>query len=218
MKILDSFARVNQRKYIRDLTEFLLESELEDFQESQTGQVTISTIHKAKGREFDHVTLVLNAGMPRGDEDRRKIYVGITRARKSLEIHTIFPEFDSFSFPGFTLEKDDRHYDEPKTILLRLSHRDVVLSFFHGKKKTMLQLRPGKKLYPARNGLADDTGTVLVLYSAAFRERLERLGEKGYTVRDGAVRYIVAWKAEKDDEETAVLLPDVTLIKDQDDE
>ena len=218
MKILDSFARVNQRKYIRDLTEFLLESELEDFQESQTGQVTISTIHKAKGREFDHVTLVLNAGMPRGDEDRRKIYVGITRARKSLEIHTIFPEFDSFSFPGFTLEKDDRHYDEPKTILLRLSHRDVVLSFFHGKKKTMLQLRPGKKLYPARNGLADDTGTVLVLYSAAFRERLERLGEKGYTVRDGTVRYIVAWKAEKDDEETAVLLPDVTLIKDQDDE
>ena len=218
MKILDSFARVNQRKYIRDLTEFLLESELEDFQESQTGQVTVSTIHKAKGREFDHVTLVLNAGMPRGDEDRRKIYVGITRARKSLEIHTIFPEFDSFSFPGFTLEKDDRHYDEPKTILLRLSHRDVVLSFFHGKKKTMLQLRPGKKLYPARNGLADDTGTVLVLYSAAFRERLERLGEKGYTVRDGTVRYIVAWKAEKDDEETAVLLPDVTLIKDQDDE
>ena len=213
LAMLDSFARVNRRKYKRELTEFLLESNLEDFQESRAGQVTISTIHKAKGREFDHVSLILNGGEPREDDDRRKIYVGMTRAKKSLDIHTTFPEFDSFSFPGFTLEKDDRQYSEPETILLRLTHRDVILDFFRGRKKEMLQLRAGKNLYPAGAGLADENGKVLMLYSAALRERLKRLGEKGYTVQKGILRCIAAWKQEDDAEETAVLLPDLYLGK-----
>ena len=212
LQILDSFARVNRRKYRRDLTEFLLESDLEDFQENQAGQVTISTIHKAKGREFDHVSLLLNSE-PRSDEDRRKIYVGITRAKKSLDIHTTSGEFDFYGFPGFRLERDDRMYGEPDTILIRLNHRDVYLSYFRGRKKQMLQLRAGKKLYPAGDGLKDENGRILIRYSAAFRERLNRLSGSGYAVQEAAVRCIVAWQAEGDTEETAVLLPDVCLRK-----
>ena len=211
LKILDSFARVNRRKYRRDLTEFLLESEMEDFQENVAGQVTISTIHKAKGKEFDHVSMLLNGMEPCNDEERRKIYVGITRARKSLDIHTTSSAFDTFRFPGLTLERDDRQYEEPKTILLRLNHRDVILGFFRGKKKQMLQLRSGEKLYPSGDGLADETGMVLIRYSAACRERLINLGKKGYMVRDASIRCIVAWKAEEDTEESAILLPDVYL-------
>lgn len=211
LKILDSFARVNRRKYRRDLTEFLLESEMEDFQENVAGQVTISTIHKAKGKEFDHVSMLLNGMEPCSDEERRKIYVGITRARKSLDIHTTSSAFDAFRFPGLTLERDDRQYEEPETILLRLNHRDVILGFFRGKKKQMLQLCSGEKLYPSGDGLADETGTVLIRYSAACRERLSNQGKKGYMVQDASIRCIVAWKAEEDTEESAILLPDVYL-------
>ena len=213
LAMLDSFARVNRRKYRRDLTEFLLESSLEDFQDSRAGQVTVSTIHKAKGREFDHVSLLLNGGEAREDDERRMIYVGMTRARKSLDIHTTSREFDSFRFPGLALEEDGRQYGEPEAILLRLTHRDVVLGFFRGKKKQTLQLRSGMALYPRGNGLADENGTVLVLYSAACRERLNRLAEKGYAAQRGAIRFIVAWKQEGDAEETAVILPDLYLKK-----
>ena len=52
-----------------------------------------------------------------------------------------------------------------------------------------------------------------MLYSAALRERLKRLGEKGYTVQKGILRCIAAWKQEDDAEETAVLLPDLYLGK-----
>ena len=192
---------------------FLLESNMEDFQESQAGQVTISTIHKAKGREFDHVSVLLNDERIFTDEERRKLYVGITRAKKSLAVHTTSPVFDAFSFPGFCLEKDNRQYEEPDMILLSMTHRDVILSFFRGRKNQILQLRAGKKLYPSGNGLKDEKGRVQVRYSAAFRERLNMLGKSGYAVQEAVIRCIVAWKAEEDTEETAILLPDVFLKK-----
>ncbi|MBR3431847.1 MAG: RecQ family ATP-dependent DNA helicase [Clostridia bacterium] len=216
LNILNRFAQVNRQMYRRELTEFLLESNMEDFQENQAGQVTISTIHKAKGREFDHVSLVLNDEGARDDEDRRRIYVGLTRAKKSLDIHTRSSEFESFSFPGFHYEEDHRKYGDPDTILLRLNHRDVFLGCFRGKKKRILQMRAGKKLVPAKNGLMDENGVVLIVYSAAFKDRLRILNEKGYNVQDAVIRCIVAWKAEEDADETAILLPDVYLKKQTD--
>ena len=110
-------------------------------------------------------------------------------------------------------EEDTRDYGEPDTILLSLGHRDVFLNFFRGKREQMLELRSGMKLFPAGNGLADGNGTVLLLYSMAFRERLKRLAGSGYTVQEAVIRCIVAWKAEDDPEETAILLPDVYLGK-----
>ena len=213
LKILDGFARVNRRKYRRDLTEYLLESELQDFEDGGGAQVIVSTIHKAKGKEFDHVFMLLNGRPSCTDEDRRRIYVGMTRARRSLEIHTTSGEFDSLSFPGYRPEKDERRYEEPETILLQLGHRDVNLGFFRGRNERTLQLRAGKKLLPRKNSLADEDGNVRILYSAAFRERLKALASRGYTVQSGVLRCIVFWKAEEDPEETAVLLPDVYLQK-----
>jgi len=43
----------------------------------------------------------------------------------------------------------------------------------------MLQLRAGKKLQPAKNGLQDESSTLLVSYSSAFREAAEPSGTKG---------------------------------------
>ena len=213
LRILDRFAQVNHRKYRRDLTEYLLESQMEDYQDNPVGQVTVSTIHRAKGREFDHVSLLLAGKALRDDEDRRRVYVGLTRAKKSLDIHTTLPDFDGFTFPGLLREKNERIYSDPETILLRLTHRDVILNFFRGKTQRMLQLRAGKKLLPAKNGLRDENGTLLVSYAAAFRKRLHLLAQKGYRITGGEIRCIVAWKAEEDQEETAVLLPDVMLEK-----
>ena len=57
--------------------------------ESDADAVTIMTIHKAKGLEFDHVAVLDGDWMRTGaDEDanapRRLYYVAMTRARKKL--------------------------------------------------------------------------------------------------------------------------------------
>jgi len=60
--------------------------ELSAFEEVDRG-ITVSTIHKSKGREFDHVRLLtgfshLDADM---DEEARLVYVASTRARRILD-------------------------------------------------------------------------------------------------------------------------------------
>lgn len=56
----------------------------------QRSKVTLSTLHSAKGLEFDRVFVVGVSGrlLPLEecdpDEERRLFYVGITRARKQL--------------------------------------------------------------------------------------------------------------------------------------
>ncbi len=65
-----------------------------DVEALDQGRVTVSTIHASKGLEFDHVFLVgLSEGlMPYRasddvealEEERRVLYVGVTRAQESL--------------------------------------------------------------------------------------------------------------------------------------
>lgn len=54
-------------------------------------RITISTIHRAKGGEADHVALMLDVSAQpwyqlNTDEEQRVLYVGLTRARKSLTL------------------------------------------------------------------------------------------------------------------------------------
>ena len=49
--------------------------------------ILVSTIHKAKGKEFDNVFLMLEDFDPATDEAKRLLYVAMTRAKRKLTIH-----------------------------------------------------------------------------------------------------------------------------------
>ncbi|GHB40002.1 ATP-binding domain-containing protein [Mongoliitalea lutea] len=49
--------------------------------------VLVSTIHKAKGKEFDEVFLMLSNATCVDNSERRLLYVGMTRAKSRLSTH-----------------------------------------------------------------------------------------------------------------------------------
>ena len=48
-------------------------------------------------------------------------------------------------------------------------------------------------------------------FSRDCSNRIQSITQKGYTINSARIRYIVAWKGENDERETAIILPDVDL-------
>ncbi|WP_289458585.1 3'-5' exonuclease, partial [Klebsiella pneumoniae] len=77
---------INNEYYLSDFKEFLRESNLEDFVDYNKNKIVVSTIHKAKGKEFDSVFVMIKNGERFSIEDKRKLYVAFTRAKNNLYI------------------------------------------------------------------------------------------------------------------------------------
>ena len=213
---LDVFEQTNRKKYHTDFKEFIFESDMEDFCDTDGADVTVSTIHKSKGREYDEVYMLLagNFGMSNGQ--LRRYYVGMTRAKKNLHIYTDSSCFDRPNTMGQRLF-DSQEYPLPDEIVLQLTHRDVVLSFFSSRKKEILSLVGGDPLEYADDYLYNPKSRKPVAkLSNRMRDSLKLWGDRGYRVSSAAVRFVVAWKekdADQNQPETAVLLPELTLVK-----
>lgn len=213
LNLIADFERVNSYgKYRSDLEEFIRGSRYEDFYADDRQTVFVSTIHKAKGREFDSVYLLLDQLPLQTDADRRKLYVGLTRAKNNLYIHCNTDLFEGYQIPGVERQTDPVCYPEPEELVLQLTHRDVVLDFFKGKKAQLLHLHSGSPLQLDQQYLtAQCNGKPFraAKLSQACTARIEELRKKGYRPVSAEVRFLVAWKGREDEQETAVLLADV---------
>lgn len=215
LNLIADFEQVNSYgKYRSDLEEFIRGSRYEDFCAGDRETFFVSTIHKAKGREFDSVYLLLDQVPLQTDADRRKLYVGLTRAKNNLYIHCNTGIFDGYQIPAVEKQTDPVIYPAPEEIALQLTHRDVVLDFFKDKKAQLLRLRSGSPLELDRGYLTaqvDGRPFRAAKLSKACVARLDELRRKGYSPVSAEVRFIVAWKGKGDDRETAVLLADIRL-------
>lgn len=212
---IQQFEQTNRDKYHTDLWEFVFESSVEDFCNISNTEVIVSTIHKAKGREFDDVYMLI-ADNPYKDEKLfRQYYVGMTRAKKRLFIHT---NGDLFArLPADSHRVNRNQYPMPEEIVLQLTHKDVFLGFFKPIKHEVLALRSGDPLLFA-NGLflVPSNGHAVARLSANMQTTLSNWRKKGYEMCSASVRFVVAWKpkeAPKEEPESAVLLIDVMLTQ-----
>lgn len=212
-RCLELFEQISKTKYFSDLKEFIFESSVEDFCDVSGAEVIVSTIHKAKGREFDDVYMLIADGFPDNDYLKRRYYVGITRAKNRLFIHTNGSYFNHLD--GFNHKTDLAEYEMPDEIVLQLSHKDVFLNYFKERKQDILRLRSGDKLVYRDNTLySNDTNLAVAKLSLKMKETLSDWENRGYKVTSASVRFIVAWKpkdAEKKEPETAVILADLKL-------
>jgi superfamily I DNA/RNA helicase len=70
--IIKQFEATNPiKKYKSDWKTFLIESKIEDFVNIEAGTIYVSTIHKAKGKEFENVFIMLRNFKPYTDENKR---------------------------------------------------------------------------------------------------------------------------------------------------
>ena len=210
---LQIFEKTNRAKYYSDLKEFVFESSVEDFCDITESDIVVSTIHKAKGHEFDHVLMLITHPEHPTDEILRRYYVGMTRAKQTLTIHTNGNLFDTLHTAQHLY--DTQAYDEPNEIVLQLSHKDVNLGFSKPHKDTILSLRSGMPLtYHDHCLCLPSTSKDIAQFSIKMNEKIGKWELKGYKITTAKIRFIVAWKskdAPKDEKESAIVLADLVM-------
>lgn len=216
-----TFETKTKTKYYCDFINFVLESEYSDFIDLKETNIVVSTIHKSKGHEFDNVFILLDNLSLKNDEEKRKIYVGMTRAKNNLHIYINNDSLnDLLKKPCVNLLQDNKIYNEPNELKFQLTLSDVNLSSFkdtnnYNKKERILNdLIPGMKLKNSNNKLIAPNNVAFYL-SKAETEKINKWINKGYIIYKSIIRNIVSW-IDKDDiekNEWLIILPEIYLRK-----
>jgi ATP-dependent DNA helicase RecQ len=201
--IIREFEQSNpQIKYKTDFEDFISESELEDFLgKNSANTIFVSTMHKAKGKEFDNVFIVLKNFYASTDEKKRLFYVALTRAKNLLHIH--FHGSNIFKEQEIKIIYDNHPYPPVNIISIFLTLHDVYLDYFNNKKKEIEKLNGNENLQ------IDD----LFKFSDKFKEKIEKLKSRGYEIKEIKVNFIVYWKNKDMSKEIKIILPCVEFIK-----
>ncbi|MEX2566834.1 MAG: 3'-5' exonuclease, partial [Cyclobacteriaceae bacterium] len=199
------------KKYQSDLLVFIRESRLEDFYMEYGDVVLVSTIHKAKGKEFDNVFLMLSNFNPRTDAMKRLLYVGMTRAKNFLGIHLNADFLDDINAGSLERIDDPRAYDPPKKLAMQLSFKDVWLDYFIKRQNLVIKLLSGTRLQINGNQCLNQAGQPVLTFSKLFVAQLENLANKGYLLKSGKVNHQVYWQKEGMEKEVLIILPELVF-------
>ncbi|MBR3712464.1 MAG: RecQ family ATP-dependent DNA helicase [Bacteroidales bacterium] len=209
-EIIRTFEENNRDKYLTDFQIFLRESSMEDFYRADDSTVTVSTVHKAKGREFDNVYMYLNDLNINEDAEKRRLYVGFTRAKNSLHVDYRGMFLDQFKSCATSFTVDNTEYQKPEQLIVALTHKDIYLDFFKDKKTEILQLISGTSLDISEGGLKHN-GKEVLRFSKAFCAKLLDYEKLGYTPLSAKIRFVLSWFCEGDGNEYAIILPMITM-------
>ena len=215
LKAIDTFEAITNELYINDFLNYAIESTLEDFMFDQKEKIIVSTIHKAKGQEFETVFLMLRNKAIISDEDKRKVYVGMTRAKKNLLIHENRGSFDSFKdLTGIKYKYNDKVYDKPKKLALPLNYTDVTLGFFKDKEAIISSLVPGDILEINDVYLVHNKKFIARI-AVKYQQTINVLHAQGYKICYAKVEKVVYWKGKDEEKEVLIILPTLYLEYDE---
>ena len=209
-KIILEFEAIHKkRKYLTDFEMFIKESRLEEFYDGSRETIFVSTIHKAKGKEFDNVFLLLNNFDLTTDERKRQLYVAMTRAKSNLTIHINRSYLNFIKADNLIRTLDRSHHELPGKLAMHLSHRDVWLDYFNGRQYLIDSLQSGDILQYKNNECFTDEGKSVLKFSKLFTERLSRVRKNGYEPKYAKINFIVYWRKEAAEWEIKIVLPEL---------
>lgn len=201
-------------KYKSELETFIRESKPEDFVHKNGKTLLVSTIHKAKGKEFDTVFLLLQNGYPTTDAAKRQLYVGITRAKKQLAIHLNTALFDSLHAAPLQRVENTTTYAPPNELILHLGYKEVWLDYFIPRQHLLAPLVSGAPLTVSAAKDLHANGQCILKFSKYFQKRLQTLEEKNYTLKTAKINLILYWpKKESAPQDIKIILPELYFEK-----
>jgi ATP-dependent DNA helicase RecQ len=210
--VLDIFEKFNSKqKYLSDFKEFLKQSSIDDFM--PTNSLMVSTLHKAKGREFDNVYILFDSEYISNNKTKRLLYVGMTRAKRNLIIHTNSDAFQFNQIDNFKYHLVDKEYGLPERLVFTLTHRKVVLGYFAYTKNIIKEIEIGTQLVLFdRNRLVYKHHKVLKLSNSQVAY-MDELQSSGYVFESAQVKHKLYWYDQEKEEEVLIILPEITYVK-----
>ena len=209
-KIIKDFEATNpKKKYKSDLVTFIRESKLEELYSEHGETIFVSTIHKAKGKEFDNVFLMLDNVHLSNDEEKRLLYVALTRAKSNLTIHLNSNFLDRFSADNLERYENKERHMPPNQAVMHLSFRDVWLDYFKSRQFLISKLTSGDSLTVYGNECLDKEGRSVLRFSREFVKQVDWMKTKRYELKRATVNFIVYWKKEGEEEEIKIILPEL---------
>ena len=175
--------------------------------------VFVSTIHKAKGREFDNVFLMLDHFDPGTQEAKRQLYVALTRARNNLTLYDNGNYLNFIKAEAMQVVVDSQTYLPPQELVMQLSHRDVQLDFFLYCRHLVKDLQSGEFLGVDGKGCYNTKGQAVLKFSRQFLQQIEGMRQKNYVPKTAKIRFIVYWKKENTEVEVRIVLPELYFEK-----
>jgi len=208
--IIKDFEETNpKKKYKSDLEVFIRESKLEDFFNENGESIFVSTIHKAKGKEFDNVFMMLENFNPATDEARRQLYVAMTRAKQNLTIHLNSNFLDNLTAEDLERVEDKEIYLPPNEIAMHLTFKDVWLDYFINKQHLISQFTSGDALILNEYECLNSKGQSVLKFSQQFVRQIETMKERNYELKSAKVNYVVYWLKEGAEQEVKIILPEL---------
>ncbi len=211
--IKDFEATNTKKKYKSDFEVFIRESKLEDFLNENGETIFVSTIHKAKGKEFDNVFLMLENFDATKDEKKRQLYVAMTRAKQKLIIHLNGNYLDRLMTEELERVENNNTFELPRGLALHLSHKDLHLGYFEFIQKGVNALTSGDSITISDEGCKNEKGELVLKYSKKFANRLEEIKKSSFELKEAKVNFIVHWKAEDKEQEVKIVLPELQFEK-----
>lgn len=227
LELIRKFDLTNpEKKLLVDWREYCREINMEDAIQPDSEKIIVATMHKAKGKEYDHVFMMVEDYKYSSAESRRLLYVASSRAKKTLHIHTNVNFYDNIEANYLNKIDYEGELAEPLHYDLILSLKDVSLSSqnYPTPLKILSSIKTGDKLQLDEKSFGEDRvpglrkegqGNLLLFSKNFIKERYEPLVNKGFELIQAQVEYIVFWYDKDDAKEYKIVLPRLKFIKKQ---
>lgn len=200
-------------RFKSDLEQFVHESKIEDFISSDSQSILVTTMHKSKGKEFDNVFILLRDFHINNEENKRLLYVALTRAKDRLHIHSNTRIFDNILQENVEIVEDNRSFEGLDELELHLNMHDVNLGYFKYVQHRVKSLYAGLQLNINEEGCTLNENHFVLKFSKAFKQKLNETGLKSYTMEKATINFTLYWEDEENEEVVKVILPKVTFRK-----
>jgi ATP-dependent DNA helicase RecQ len=208
--LLKDFEETNpKRKYKSDLEIFIRESKIEDFYNGNGETIFVSTIHKAKGKEFDNIFILLENFNASTDEAKRQLYVAMTRAKNNLIFHSNSGLFKKVKLDGLEIIDDQNTYLPLNELVINLTFKDIWLDYFIKRQHLISPLIAGDELIVNNYECLNSNNQSVIKFSKQFINQIESMNQKNYKLKKAKVNFIIYWLKENTETEVKIILPEL---------